>query len=245
MTYGFPGWGSNRSCSCSPMSQPGQHQIQATSATYITVCLTHGARPGIEPTSSWILGLWPQGLPSEGNQVDVLSRGPCGQGLCVSGVNSSGLQMQLPPLILPSPYSQSSLSLSFGHVYWAPTVCPLIHSLRVKKVMFLFAKRPNPGGDRLSMNYWEIGWTHAQETGIPRKADIEGGIALNHLSATHWAPALGQAASAEKYRSLDCPEKCMDVGRQRRKDVPGARPGSPVCWDMHGVWLEVILEGLE
>ena len=42
------------------MPQPWQHRIQAVSATYITVhsnarSLTHWARPGIQPESSWIL----------------------------------------------------------------------------------------------------------------------------------------------------------------------------------------------
>ena len=32
----FPGWGSNWNCSCQPMRQPQQHQIQASSATYST-----------------------------------------------------------------------------------------------------------------------------------------------------------------------------------------------------------------
>ena len=56
----FPGEGLNRSCSCWPTPQPQQHGIWATSATYTTAhgnmgFLTPGARPGIEPMSSWIL----------------------------------------------------------------------------------------------------------------------------------------------------------------------------------------------
>ena len=52
--------GSNWSCSCWPMQQPQQCQIQATSGTYTTAqgkaeSLTHWAGPGIEPPSSWIL----------------------------------------------------------------------------------------------------------------------------------------------------------------------------------------------
>ena len=48
------------SCSCWPVPQSEQHHIQATSVTYPTaLCnarsLTHWARPGIEPASSWIL----------------------------------------------------------------------------------------------------------------------------------------------------------------------------------------------
>ena len=40
--------------------QPEQHKIQAMSATYTTAnsnarSLTHGARPGIEPSTSWFL----------------------------------------------------------------------------------------------------------------------------------------------------------------------------------------------
>ena len=42
------------------MPEPQQHQILATSATYTTAhcnagSLTHWARPGIEPTTSWFL----------------------------------------------------------------------------------------------------------------------------------------------------------------------------------------------
>ena len=52
--------GSNWSCSCSPTSQPQQHQIQAASVTYTTAhgnirSLTYWARPGIEPVSPWLL----------------------------------------------------------------------------------------------------------------------------------------------------------------------------------------------
>ena len=68
----FPGQASNQSCSCQPMSQPQQHQIQATSATYATACdntgsLTHSVRPEIKPSSSltpcWVLNP----LSHEGN----------------------------------------------------------------------------------------------------------------------------------------------------------------------------------
>ena len=43
-----------------PVPQPQQHGIQAASVTYViaygsTRSLTHRARPGIKPTSSWIL----------------------------------------------------------------------------------------------------------------------------------------------------------------------------------------------
>ena len=52
--------GSNWSCSCQPTPQPQQCQIQVTSATYTTAhsnteSLTHRARPGVEPESSWML----------------------------------------------------------------------------------------------------------------------------------------------------------------------------------------------
>ena len=51
---------SNRSCSCRPTPQPQQRQIRASSATYSTAhgiarSLTHGARPGMEPSTSWFL----------------------------------------------------------------------------------------------------------------------------------------------------------------------------------------------
>ena len=47
-------------CSCWPIPQPQQHQIQALSSTYTTAYgnmgfLTHRARPEMEPKSSWIL----------------------------------------------------------------------------------------------------------------------------------------------------------------------------------------------
>ena len=50
----------NRSYSCWPISQPQQCQIWAYAVTYAAACgngwsLTYWARPGIEPTSSWIL----------------------------------------------------------------------------------------------------------------------------------------------------------------------------------------------
>ena len=54
----FPG--SNWSYSCRPSPQPQQHQIWAVSVTYTTAqdnagSLTHWARLGIEPASSWFL----------------------------------------------------------------------------------------------------------------------------------------------------------------------------------------------
>ena len=46
--------------SCQPTTQPQQQWIWAASANYATTCgnagsLTHWVKPGIEPTSSWIL----------------------------------------------------------------------------------------------------------------------------------------------------------------------------------------------
>ena len=56
----FPGQGVNLSCSCWPTPQPQKCGIPAMSVTYTTAhsnagFLTHWARPGIKPTSSWIL----------------------------------------------------------------------------------------------------------------------------------------------------------------------------------------------
>ena len=53
-----PGLGVNWSYSCQPTPQPQQRGIQATSVTYTAAhgnarSLTHWARPGMEPTSSW------------------------------------------------------------------------------------------------------------------------------------------------------------------------------------------------
>ena len=52
--------GSNRSCSCQPTPEPQQLRIRAKSATYTTAhsnarSLTHWARPGIKPATSWFL----------------------------------------------------------------------------------------------------------------------------------------------------------------------------------------------
>ena len=54
----FPGLGPNKSCW--PTPQPQQCRIQNTSVTYTTAhgnagSLTHWARPGIEPATSWFL----------------------------------------------------------------------------------------------------------------------------------------------------------------------------------------------
>jgi len=56
----FPGYGSNGSYSCRPMPQARPCLIWADSAIYTTAhsnarSLTHWARPGIKPPSSWIL----------------------------------------------------------------------------------------------------------------------------------------------------------------------------------------------
>ena len=55
-----PRLGSNQSCSCWPTPQPQQLQIRAASVIYTTALgsagsLTHWARSGIKPMSSWIL----------------------------------------------------------------------------------------------------------------------------------------------------------------------------------------------
>ena len=54
-----PRLGSNRSYSCQPTTQPQPHGIWALSVTCTQLTaagsLTHWARPGIEPVSSWIL----------------------------------------------------------------------------------------------------------------------------------------------------------------------------------------------
>ena len=56
----FPGWGSNRSCSCWPTPEPQQRQIQDAPETYTTAqhnpgSLIHWARPGIESATLWSL----------------------------------------------------------------------------------------------------------------------------------------------------------------------------------------------
>ena len=56
----FPGQGSSQSYSCQPRAEPQQRQIQAASTAYTTAhsnarSLTHLARPGIKPATSWFL----------------------------------------------------------------------------------------------------------------------------------------------------------------------------------------------
>ena len=56
----IPRLGSNRSYSCQPTPQPQQRRIRAESLNYTTAhgnarSLTHWAKPGIKPVSSWIL----------------------------------------------------------------------------------------------------------------------------------------------------------------------------------------------
>ena len=59
--YGGPqARGPIRAVGCRPMPEPQQSQIWAASSTYTTAhsnvrSLTHWARPGIEPTTSWFL----------------------------------------------------------------------------------------------------------------------------------------------------------------------------------------------
>ena len=68
-TWKFADQESNWSCSCQPMLQPQQLQIQTAHGTYTTAhgtarALTHGAAPGIEPASSrrrvWFVAAEPQ-----------------------------------------------------------------------------------------------------------------------------------------------------------------------------------------
>ena len=52
--------GAESELSCWPIPQPQLHSIQAASVTYTTALgntgsLTHWARPGIQPASSWML----------------------------------------------------------------------------------------------------------------------------------------------------------------------------------------------
>ena len=59
-TWKFPGQGSNWSCSCRPTPVTATLDLSHVSATYAAGCgnygsLTHWARPGTEPISSWIL----------------------------------------------------------------------------------------------------------------------------------------------------------------------------------------------
>ena len=73
----IPRLGSNQSCSFRPMSQPWQHQVWATSATYASVCgnagsLTHWAKPRIEPKSSQRWHLVLNHLSHNGNSSSCL-----------------------------------------------------------------------------------------------------------------------------------------------------------------------------
>ena len=65
------------SCSCWPTPQPQQHQIQAESVTYTRVhsnagSLTPWARPGIEPTTSWILAVSINCWATTGTPIHIL-----------------------------------------------------------------------------------------------------------------------------------------------------------------------------
>ena len=65
---------SNWSCSCRPTPQPQQGWIQAASTNYAAACgstqfLTHGTRPGIEPTFSQTLCQVLNLLSHNGNSV--------------------------------------------------------------------------------------------------------------------------------------------------------------------------------
>ena len=60
LPHGVPRLELNWSCSCQSTLQPQQHRIWASSVTYTTAqantgSLTHWARPGMEPVSSWLL----------------------------------------------------------------------------------------------------------------------------------------------------------------------------------------------
>ena len=75
----FPDLESNQSCSCQPMPQPQQCQIQArlwpTPQLPATLDpLTHWARPGIEPLSSWILVRFVNRWTTMGTPVKFLSK---------------------------------------------------------------------------------------------------------------------------------------------------------------------------
>jgi len=72
-----PRLGQNRSCSCWPAPQPQQCGIQAASATYTTAhsntgSLTHWARPGIEPATSWFLVRFVNHCATKGTHQRVL-----------------------------------------------------------------------------------------------------------------------------------------------------------------------------
>ena len=76
-TWKFPGEGSNGSCSCRPTPQPQQLSIWAASVTYTTAhgnagSLTHSARPGIEPASSWFPVGFVNHWPTKGAPASVL-----------------------------------------------------------------------------------------------------------------------------------------------------------------------------
>ena len=67
----FPGWGSNQSYSCLSMPQPQQNGTWATAAILNTTAqgnarsLTHCARLGTEPASSWILVKFVSAAPQQ------------------------------------------------------------------------------------------------------------------------------------------------------------------------------------
>ena len=71
-----PRLGVQSDCSCWPTPLPQQHEIQAKSATYTathgnTRSLTHWARPGIEPTTSWFLVGFVSAVPRRELQIGI------------------------------------------------------------------------------------------------------------------------------------------------------------------------------
>ena len=75
--------GLNRSCSCRPTPQAQQCGTRAKSATYTTAhgntrSLTHWTRPGIQPTTSWLLVGFISNAPWW--ELQVCFKPPYGQG---------------------------------------------------------------------------------------------------------------------------------------------------------------------
>ena len=120
------------------MPQPQQHQIWAASATYTTAhgkarSLTHWARPGIEPASSWIL-------------VGFITTEPWWELLSgvsfVRALSSSMRALFSWPNQLPKAASPNVITLGVG---WDFNI-QIFNPLKVGTIPPLSSKKPTPSG---------------------------------------------------------------------------------------------------
>jgi len=120
----FPGYGSSQSYSCRPMPRSQQRGIQAMSLTYTTAhdnsgSLTHRARAGIKPTSSWILvrfvTRWTTtGIPKSGAFFNILCRDVCFRATeCISMQPSRMVRLNWGDSVTFSKTSTATINISY------------------------------------------------------------------------------------------------------------------------------------